>query len=324
MVALNPYWGADFWDFFNIFFHRLLQLISGKLPFNQLASDEIQVFVLSLIGCASALVGTFLVLKKMTMLANSLSHTVLLGIVIAYLILIPFAPPGRENLDGISIEVLLIASLVTALLTTLLTQGLTQVIKLQEDASIGLVFTTLFALGVVLVNCFTRNSHIDTEAIMGNVDALHLNDIKIALWIAGADLFFVILLFKELTIVAFDGRLASSLGFSASLFNYLLMVMTAATAIGAFRAVGVLLVLAFLVGPALTARLYTYRLKRMLVLSVVIAVGCSWLSVALSRHFLSIYQAPFSTSGLLVTLIGVVFFASLVLAPKRLNQAKRC
>jgi len=322
MIAANPYWGADFWDFFAIFFKRLFLMLQGSIAADQLASDEIQIFVLSLIGCASALVGSFLVLKKMTMLANSLSHTVLLGIVIAYLILIPFSS-GEENLHGISMKALLIASLVTAMLTTVLTQGLTQGMKLQEDASIGLVFTTLFALGIVLVTCFTRNTHIGTEAIMGNVDALHLHDMKLALWIAGLDLFLVVLLFKEFKIVTFDSSLASSLGFSAVLFNYLLMVMTAATSIGAFRAVGVLLVLAFLVGPVLTARLYTHRLKRMIALSIIIAVGCSCIAVALSRHLLSTYQAPLSTSGLLVTLIGVVFFISLFVAPHQGIIAKK-
>ena len=138
-----------------------------------------------------------------------------------------------------SLQALLIASLVTALLTTVLTQGLMQVMKLQEDASIGLVFTTLFALAVVLVTCFTRNTHIGTEAIMGNVDALHIHDLKLALWIAGFDFLLVILLFKEFKIVTFDSTLATALGFSVAFFNYLLMVMTAATVIGAFRAVGV-------------------------------------------------------------------------------------
>ncbi len=322
MIGANPYWGADFWEFFTIFFERFFQMIRGNLSTDQLVSDEIQIFVLSLIGCASALVGSFLVLKKMTMLANSLSHTVLLGIVIAYLILIPFAPAGGENLHGISVQALLIASLVTAMLTTVLTQGLTHFMKLQEDASIGLVFTTLFALSIVLVTCFTRNTHIGTETIMGNVDALHLHDMKLALWIAVFDFFLVVLLFKEFKIVTFDSSLASSLGFSAAFFNYLLMVMTAATSIGAFRAVGVLLVLAFLVGPVLTARLYTHHLKRMIVLSVVIAVACSWMAVALGRHLLSVYQVPLSTSGLLVTIIGAVFFVSLIVVPKQGILAK--
>src|SRR5580692_7382093 len=83
---MNPYWGTDFWQFFAVFGKRMALFATGQLPFSQLASDEIQVLVLILIALSSALVGTFLVLKKMTMLANALSHTILLGIVGAYLL----------------------------------------------------------------------------------------------------------------------------------------------------------------------------------------------------------------------------------------------
>ena len=168
----NPYWGTDFFGFFAVFFQRLFLFLKGDLSMDALASDEVQIFVLCCIGCATAIVGSFLVLKKMTMLANALSHTSLLGIVIAYLILLPFAPSGKENLHGISIQALLVASILTALLTTCLTQGFTQKMRLQEDASIGLVFTTLFALGVVLITCFTKNAHIGVEAIMGKSQSI--------------------------------------------------------------------------------------------------------------------------------------------------------
>ncbi|NGX47266.1 MAG: Manganese transport system membrane protein MntB, partial [Chlamydiae bacterium] len=144
---MNPYHGADFFHFFAIFFTRLL-------TWKTLASDEIQFFVLSLIAIASSLIGTLLVLKRMTMLANSLSHTILLGIVIAYLLLFKAGSGMPMNF-----QVLFIAALVTGILTTLLTQVLHRVIKLQEDASIGIVFTSLFALGILLVTLYTRNAH---------------------------------------------------------------------------------------------------------------------------------------------------------------------
>ena len=306
----NPYWGTDFFGFFFVFFQRLFQLLKGDLSMERLASDEVQIFVLCCIGCATAIVGSFLVLKKMTMLANALSHTSLLGIVIAYLIMIPLAPDGKENLHGISIQTLLIASILTALLTTSLTQGFTQTMRLQEDASIGLIFTTLFALGVVLITCFTKNAHIGIEAIMGNVDALHISDLKLGLWVLGINFVIVLSLFKEFKLICFDSHLANTLGFSSGLFHYLLMVMTAATVICAFRAVGVLLVLAFLVGPVLIARLYTHRLHMMILLSALISVGISCVGVALSRHILSVYQIPLSTSGLVVSLIALVFAVS--------------
>lgn len=307
IAAITPYWGKNFFEFFSLLFQRLLLWLRGDLPLSQLASDEIQLLVLMIVALSSSLVGVFLVLKRMTMLANSLSHTLLLGIVLAYIILGPFSSLSGEETHAISLTTLLVASLATALLTTLLTQLLTHVMRLQEDASIGLVFTTLFALGIVLVTVFTRNAHIGTEVIMGNVDALHFDDLKLVFWVALVDLLILGLFYKEFQITAFDGQLASALGFSPALFNYILMILVAGTAIGAFRAVGVLLVLAFLVGPPLTARLLTPHLKTLILLAAAIGVFCSLIGVALARHILSVYHAPLSTGGLVVTLIGLTY-----------------
>ena len=318
----NPYWGKNFIEVIGIFFSRMLGMLFGQVSMADLASDDIQIVVLSLVALAGATVGTFLVLKKMTMLANSLSHTILLGIVIAYLLLMPFLPQEQMSAHGISIQVLLVASLITGLITTVLTQFLTSVLRLQEDASTGLVFTTLFALGIVLVTAFTRNSHLGTEAIMGNVDALHLDDLQLIFWIALTDLVIVLVMFKEWQVTTFDAGFASANGFSGRFFNYLLMVLTSATVIGAFRAVGVLLVLAFLVAPVLTARLFCHRLKSLLACSIGIGVGASVVSVALSRHLLTVYHLPLSTAGLTVVFLGAIYL--LALGARLTLRRKRC
>lgn len=309
---ISPYFGKNLGGFIITFVQRMYALITGKIGIAELASDEVQVLVLCFVACASALVGTFLVLKKMTMLANSLSHTILLGIIVAYVILLPFIPEQEVHAHSLSIKTLLIASLVTGLITTLLTQMLTHLLKLQEDASTGLVFTTLFALGVVLVTVYTRNAHLGTEAIMGNVDALHVHDLKLIFWIALFDFAVIGLFFKEFKITTFDASLADAQGFRSSAFNYLLMVLTSATVIGAFRAVGVLLVLAFLVGPALTARLLTHRLKTLILLAIAIGCAGAFISVALSRHFLSVFHAPVSTAGLATTVLGAIYLLCLL------------
>lgn len=299
----NPYWGKDFFSFFALFFQRLF---SGELFTGNLASDEIQMFVLMLIAVSASIVGTFLVLKKMTMLANSLSHTLLLGLVVAFIIIQPL---NWE--EGLNFSTLLLASLITGLITTFLTQWLTRFLRVQEDASIGLIFTTLFALSIVLVTVFTKNVHLGIEAVMGNVDALHKEDLKLIFGIALGDLVVVSLFFKEFKIVAFDSGLASSQGISPNFFNALLMILTAATSIGAFRAVGVLLVLTFLVGLPLTARLLTHRLHWLIPLAAGIGIVCSMVAVALSRHFLSAYQIPLSTAGLVTVTIAFAYILAL-------------
>ena len=166
----NPYAGENFFSFFVVLFGRLFGFLSGRLSADEMVSDEVQLCVLSGVAISAALVGTFLVLRKMTMLANSLSHTILVGIVVAFLIF------GTSELN---FGVLVVAALLAGFLTTFLTEFVTKVMRLQEDASIGLVFTSLFALGVILAPLFTRSRRLGNEAIMGNVDALRISDIKL-------------------------------------------------------------------------------------------------------------------------------------------------
>lgn len=294
----NPYWGQDFFGFFKTLASRLF---FGK----SLVSDEIQLLVLILIALSCSIIGTLLVLRKMTMLANSLSHTILLGIVVTFLLF------SGGQFYAISFAKLMIASLITGIITTCLTELLVKGARLQEDAAIGLVFTSLFALGIVLVSVFTKNAHISVEAVMGNIDALHSHDIRLALIIAGINLGIFILFYKQFLITTFDPTLAKNLGLSVLFFNYLLMLKTSMTAIGAFRAVGVFLFLALLVGPVITARLWTNRMLTLVLAAFGIGAFCSLLAVATSRHILSVYQMPLSTASLVVMYIVLFLLISL-------------
>jgi manganese/zinc/iron transport system permease protein len=311
-MQYNPYTGRTFFDFFGLLLQRLWKFVIGDLPLSNLASDEVQIIVLMGVAASSALVGCFLVLRKMTMLANSLSHTILLGIVIAYVLTQDSL--WQENHDqggAINIHVMLIAALIMGLVTAFFTEFLTKTIRLQEDASTGLVFTSLFALGITLVTLLTRDAHIGAEVVMGNVDALHFDDCKLVLVVLGLNIVSFILFFKEFKITTFDPGLSRVLGISTLFFNYLLMVQVSATAIGAFRAVGVLMVLAFITGPALMARLLTDDLKKMLLLSVLLGCLASIVGVALSRHLLSAYDVALSTGGIVVCTIVAFFLAAL-------------
>lgn len=306
----NPYAQADFFGFFSTLFHRIYQWLIGVNEL-KLASDEVQMLVLIGISLSAGLVGCFLVLRRMTMLANALCHTILLGIVGAYLLVIGWQADQTDSLN-LHLEVLIAASIVTGILTAYLTEFLTRTARLQEDASTGLVFTSLFALGIVIVTLLTRNVHIGVEVVMGNVDALHPDDIQMVYWIFGCNLLLVVLFYKEYLLTTFDRGLARSLGYSVGFFNYLLMTQAAMTVVGAFRAVGVLLVLAFITGPVLTARLWTHDLKKMLVLSCCFGCITSIIGVAVSRHLLSVYGLAFSTAGIIVCLLFVLFSATLV------------
>lgn len=300
----NPYHNQSFFNFLQIFFSRLFQFLFGQLSIDQLASDEVQALVLMGVAFSSALVGTFLVLRRMTMLANALSHTILIGIVLAFVFSSSSLEEGSFSLP---IHAMLIASFGTGIVTTFLTEFLTKTGKLQEDASTGLVFTSLFALGIILVTVLTKSAHIGTEAVMGNADALHRDDLVWVYLTVGVNLMIIFLLFKEFKMTTFDSALAKAMGFSPLFFNYLLMTQTSMTTMTSFRAVGVLLVLSFMTGPVLAAKLLTHHLNRLLILSSIFGILCALVGVALTRHLLTVYGVALSTSGMVVCVITLLY-----------------
>lgn len=300
---MNPYWATDFFKFFVVLFKRL----TGQMPLPTLPSDEVQLLVLIGISISTVLLGTFLTLRKTTMLANSLSHTTLLGIVICFLLTFQTASDFDLN-----IPLLLVASFLSALFTILCTEGARYFFKLQEDAAIGLVFTTLFALGIFLVTLFTRNSHIGVEVITGNVDALTSTDIQSAALVAVINCIAILIAYPAWALSAFDPSFAASSGFPVARYHYLQMGLTALTLVASIRAVGVLLVLSFLVGPVLIARHWTYRLKPLLGVSLCVGIGFSVIGVALARHLLTAAHFAVSTGGLIVTLMSLGYFVSAI------------
>ncbi len=257
--------------------------------------------VLACIAISGALIGPFLILKRMTMLANALSHTILLGIIPTFLLF-----PGSDLQSNM--PAFIFASIVMGLLTSFITEFLTSSVKLQADASTGLTFTSLFALGIILVTLLTRNAHVGTEIVMGSVDALQTSDLFWAAAIALVNAVIVALFYKEYLITTFDRGLAAALGFSPTFFGYLLMSQASLTVVSGFRAVGVLMVLALITGPSLTARLLTHRLKPLLFLGIGIGICSAIAGVALARHLLTVNDLALSTSGITVCVISGVFF----------------
>lgn len=310
---MNPYWGADFFQFFYLLFSRLFTW-NGNI-----ASDEVQVAVLAICAISCGLVGPFLVLKRMAMFANSLSHTILIGIVGAYLI-----ASRCWGGNWFDLPTLLIGALAAAMITALMTEGLVRIFRLQQDASIGLVFTALFALGVVMATVFTRDIHLGIEAIMGNADALQPSDLYLALELLAITAAIVFLFYRPFRLICFDSGYASSIGVRCGKFHFILLFLAALTCVGAFRAIGILLVLAFLVGPYLTARLFCSTLPQLLFWSPAIGVGASLIGVALSRHLLSAQGWALSTGGIVVCVIGILYFGALLISEKLPFRRKIC
>jgi len=313
----NPYTGQTFFGFFAVLLKRLAGLVTGTLEANQLFSDEIQLLCLGSIAISCALVGIFLVLRKKTMVANALSHTILLGIVIAFLVMRIFQGAQSDHL--MSTPILLFAAMVAALLTTFCSEFLIQKVRLQEDVSIGIIFTLFFAVGVVLLTLFARSAHLGTEIVMGSVDALQQKDIAPSFKICLINLVIILFFFKEFKVSAFDSSFARIIGVGPLFFHYLLMVQTSVVSMISFQAIGVVMVLAFFVAPVMIMRLLTDRLLPLLFGSIAISLASCLFGLALSRHILTIYQVGLSTGAMIVSSLFFFYLLLFAIKGKRLT-----
>ncbi|MFZ4099616.1 MAG: metal ABC transporter permease [Chlamydiia bacterium] len=304
---MNPYIGSSFFEFLGRFIWRIPEIVRSLLGGSGvLATDEVQLLVLVCVALSCGWVGSLLVLRRMTMLANSLSHTILLGIAAAFLLSRIGLGPESMVEGAIPLVPMFIAAILTGILTTFLTQSLVRWFRLHEDASTGLVFTTLFALGIVIVTLFTRNAHIGLEIVMGNADGLGLEDLKLAVSVLLVNLVACGVLLRPYQTTTFDPGFGACVGYSANRYGYILMTQVALTAVAGFRAVGVLMVLALLVGPVLAARRWSRSLTQLILWSGLVGALCAVAGVATARAVLSAFQVPLSTGACVVTWVSVV------------------
>ncbi|AEJ77200.1 metal ABC transporter permease [Chlamydia trachomatis] len=301
VASISPYYGVSFLEFFLVFFSRLF---SGKLFYDHLYIDDIQVIVFFAIAVSCSVVGTFLVLKKMAMYANVVSHTILFGLVCVCLF--------THQLIHLSMQALTIAAVSTTLLTGASIHFIRNVFKVAEEASTALVFSLLFSASLLLLVFLTRNAHVGTELVIGNADALAKTDILPIFLVLLINLGISYCFFSSFVCVSFDTIFAFSLGIRVRLVDYLVMLLLSASIVGAFKAVGVLMSLAFLLIPGLIAKLIASSVQEMMVYSMVFGGLAALIAPALSRSILSVYGIGLSTSGLAVGLLLVFYVVMLV------------
>ncbi|MCH5200811.1 MAG: metal ABC transporter permease [Oscillospiraceae bacterium] len=271
------------------------------------AAIEIQLIAaLTAAGCA--LPGSFLLLRRMSMASDSITHTILLGIVLAF-----FA------VQDLSSPILLIGAAVMGPVTVWLTELLIKTRLLSEDSATGIVFPLLFSVAVILITRYAGSAHLDTDSVLlGEIvfapfDRLVVFNIDIgakALYLSGGvlllNIVLIMLFYKELQVSSFDPVLAAVLGFSPTLINYGLMTAASLTAVSAFEAVGSVLVTAFMIAPPAAAYLLTENLKKMLTLAVLIAAA----SGILGYHTAVLMNV--SIAGCMAAWTGVFFFGAFV------------
>lgn len=276
------------------------------------AQFEIQL-IASLVAIACAIPGAFLVLRKMAMISDAISHSILPGLVVGFFI--------TQDLNS---PLLILFAALTGVLTVVLVEKIQQTKLVKEDTAIGLVFPALFSIGVIMIAKYANDIHLDIDAVLlGELaftpfDRLYYGDIDLgpkSLWVIGSILLVTLILlfafFKELKLSTFDAGLASSLGFSPVIIHYGLMSVASVTTVGAFDAVGAILVVALMIAPAASAYLLTNNLKKMIALAcffgVFSAISGYWMANLLDA----------SIAGSIATMLGVVFLLIYLFAPSK-------
>ena len=277
-----------------------------------IAQFEIQL-IAAIVAIACAIPGTFLVLRKMAMISDAISHSILPGIVIGFFIT-----------HDISSPLLILFAAFTGVLTVILVEFIQKTGLVKEDTAIGLVFPALFSIGVILIARNANDVHLDIDAVLlGELaftpfDRLMVDGLDFgpkALWVIGTILVItvglLITFFKEIKVSTFDPQLATAMGFSPLLLHHGLMTMASITTVGAFDAVGAILVVALMIAPAAAAYLLTEDLKKMLFLAIGIGVFS-----AISGYWLANYLDA-SIAGAIATMLGIVFLTTYLFAPNK-------
>ena len=274
---------------------------------------SIEILMIAILtSLATSVVGVFLVLRKLSMISDAISHTILLGIVIAYYFVGDLHSPF-----------LLLGATLMGVFTVYLIEVILKVKHVNEGAAIGIVFTMLFSIAVIIINTQYRNVHLDIHhVLLGNLEFTIFNRTTIgpftlptSLIVMGSVLILNLTLlgvfYKEIKLVSFDYALASVLGFMPLLVHYIMMTLVSLTAVAAFDAVGAILVIALMIGPPITALFYTKTLLKTILITMLIAVMNTIVGYQLS------YLFDVTISGMIATVILLSFMISLVFAPKK-------
>ncbi|HCN57860.1 MAG TPA: manganese ABC transporter permease [Exiguobacterium sp.] len=238
-----------------------------------------------MVGIICGVIGCFIILRGMSLMGDAISHAVLPGVAISYLLGINF----------------FIGAVATGLLTALGIGFVSQNSRIKNDTAIGILFTSAFALGIILIS-FLRSSSDLYHILFGNVLAVRPSDMWMTLAIGLLVLAAIFLFYKELLVTSFDPTMAAAYGLSTRLIHYLLMTMLTLVTVASLQTVGIILVVAMLITPAATAYLLTNRLSRMIFLSA----GLGTISSVIGLYFSFTYNL---SSGASIVLVATALFA---------------
>ena len=266
--------------------------------------------ILTTIACV--LPGVFLVLRRMSLMSDAISHAILLGIVL-----------GFFWTESLSSPLLMLGATLAGMATVIITEMIVQSKRLKEDAAIGLVFPAFFALAIILINQFSGDVHLDTDAVLlGELAFAPFHRLTLlgwdlgpsGLWVSGLlaslNSFLVWRFYPTLTVSTFDPALSDSMGISSRWMHYGLMLIVSLTTVGAFQVVGSILVVALMIVPAATAYLMVRRLSHMVWGSILSGISAVVSGYLFASHY------DLSLAGCMAVAAGLLFIIALCVSPR--------
>lgn len=247
-----------------------------------------------IIGIVSGAVGCFIILRSMSLMGDAISHAVLPGVAVSFILGINF----------------FIGAMVFGLLASVIITFIKENSIIKADTAIGITFSSFLALGVILIGI--ANSSTDLFHILfGNILAVQDGDKMLTFWVSVVVLGVIVLFFKELLLTSFDPVLAKSMGLRVHFYHYLLMILLTLVSVTAMQSVGTILIVAMLITPAATAYLYVNDLKKMLILSSTIGAVTSILGLFIG------YTFNVAAGSSIVLTLAFIFAISFVFSPKQ-------
>lgn len=247
-----------------------------------------------MVGIMSGIIGSFIILRGMSLMGDAISHAVLPGVAVAYMF-------GFNILIGASIFGVLAALLIGFVASRS---------KIKTDTSIGVVFSAFYALGFILISMAESSTNLH-HILFGNILAVSDRDIMTTAVVLGIVILFVVTFYKELLVTSFDETYAQTYGLNVQIIHYALMLVLTLVTVSALQTVGIILVVAMLITPAATAFLWTDKLNLMLILSAIVGIISSITGLYFS------YTLNWASGPAIVIVAAVLFFVSFVISPKQ-------
>jgi len=253
-----------------------------------------------LLGCACGLMGGFLLLRKRSLMGDTLSHATLPGVGLSFMLLVALGG------DGKSLPILLAGAGITGVIGCAAVLFIREQTRIKDDAAMGIVLSVFFGAGVAILGVIQKmpeGSAAGLESfIYGKTASMVMSDFQILVFITVCVITCSLLLFKEFRLLCFDENFAAVLGWPVKFLDILLLAFITAVTVAGLQAVGLILIIAFLITPAAAARFWTNQLDRMLMLSALIGAASGWIGASLSAFF------PRLPAGAVIVLVAALFF----------------